>query len=228
MREPDEPNNVNDPNRQNDPLPRREPASDDAPGLSPDLQATEAEWGRLRPSAPQLDRDRLMYLAGWAAAETAATQQGRGRLSRVAWPVALGGMTAVAATLLGMLLVRPEPGIVERVVYVQSDHKTNSTDVARAFARSNAGASAPDGHERNIWTVGQLLRAAGSSQLASDLLPADTQAPIAYLAPFEEPIVLSSRSFDALLDEDGRGSSRSIPPDCRSPPALESDRKSVV
>jgi len=229
MREPDEPDNMNEPKSNDDPrcqndlrFGRQSPA-DDGLNLAPDLQALEAAWGQLRPSAPQIDRDRLMYQAGWTAAESAAAQR-HGSLPRLAWPVALGGMTAVAATLLGMLLVRPEPGIVERVVYIQRGTEEISTDAARAFAQSNAGASAADGAEPSVWTVGHFLRAsaAGSSQLASDLLPADSATPPVYGNPPEEPMALSSRSFDFLLEEVARGDGRPVSPDRRLPAAQES------
>jgi hypothetical protein len=229
MREPHEPNNMNQPKPNDDPqrpgdLPfGRQSSADDGWNLAADLQSTEAALSRLRPIASQIDRDRLMYRAGWAAAETAAAHKRRGSLPRLGWPVALGGMTAVAATLLGMLLARPEPGVVERVVYLERDTERISTDAARAFAQPSAGASAADGQELGVWTAAQWLRAAatGSSQLASDLLPAAGAGRPANTPLIEEPVVLTSRSLELLLNDDDRGSSKSALPDCQSPHALE-------
>jgi hypothetical protein len=75
------------------------------------MKAVEAELAALRPRDDRLDRERLIFLAGRASVA------GRwGRLSGWAWPASCAGMTAVAATLLVMLLARPEPPV--RIVEV--------------------------------------------------------------------------------------------------------------
>jgi hypothetical protein len=110
-----------------------------------DLNALEARLAALRPRTG-LDRDRLMFLAGRAsggagilpvrcgasvqpsednsnapAASPAGTTAPQSR-RRWAWPAATAGMTALAASLLIALLVRPQPQpivqIVERIVEV--------------------------------------------------------------------------------------------------------------
>lgn len=72
------------------------------------LERFAAQVAALTPSA-QLDRDRLMYLAGQASA---------GASRRWVWPAAFVGMTAVAASLLIMLALGPQPRVVERIVRV--------------------------------------------------------------------------------------------------------------
>lgn len=90
-------------------------------GVSPhgaipaDLQSLELQLAALRPRTDRLDRDRLMFLAGQAsAASPARTWLGYRRTS-----IALAAMTAVAATLLVLLVVRsttPQVLVVERIV----------------------------------------------------------------------------------------------------------------
>jgi hypothetical protein len=84
--------------------------------LPPELKAVEAELAGLRPRTDRLQRDRLLYLAGQASFAGASSR--RSALLRVhwAWPATAAVMSAVAATLLVMLLSRPGPQIVERFV----------------------------------------------------------------------------------------------------------------
>lgn len=78
------------------------------------LERFAAELAALSPRA-RLDRDRLMYRAGQASA--AMPTYGRDA-RRWAWPAAFGSMTAVAASLLLLLALRPSPRVVERIVRV--------------------------------------------------------------------------------------------------------------
>ena len=79
-----------------------------------DLKALEAALAALVPRSDRLDRDRLMFLAGQATGS-----QPRAAVSRPwAWPAAFSAMTALAASLLLMLVTRPGPQIVERIVEV--------------------------------------------------------------------------------------------------------------
>jgi hypothetical protein len=86
--------------------------------LPPELKAMEAELSALRPRDDRLDRERLVFRAGQASV-------GGGRGRRVergagwAWPASFATMTAVAATLLVMLLLRPQPQVVERIHVVE-------------------------------------------------------------------------------------------------------------
>ncbi len=65
-----------------------------------ELKAIEAALASLVPRGGVLDRDRLMYRAGWAAALAARPSRGAAR----AWAAAFSIMTAVAATLFVALL----------------------------------------------------------------------------------------------------------------------------
>jgi hypothetical protein len=78
------------------------------------LERFAAELSALSPAA-RLDRDRVMYLAGQASVGVPAFGHGPRRWS---WPVAFGGMTAVAASLLIALALQPGPQVVEKVVQV--------------------------------------------------------------------------------------------------------------
>ena len=82
----------------------------------PGLTAFEAELASLQPRADELDLPRLMYLAGRASRTVPTTA--RRSPSRLVWPMAFSGMSLAAATLLVMLLARPEPTVVERIVRV--------------------------------------------------------------------------------------------------------------
>jgi hypothetical protein len=72
------------------------------------LAELAAALAGLAPRPPDLDRDRLLFRAGQQAAAR------RGRL----WPWATGLLAAVAAGLAAVLVLRPDPRPVERVVYV--------------------------------------------------------------------------------------------------------------
>jgi hypothetical protein len=72
------------------------------------LAELAAALAGLAPRPPDIDRDRLLFRAGQ---ESAAR---RGRL----WPWATGLLAAVAAGLGAVLILRPDPQPVERVVYV--------------------------------------------------------------------------------------------------------------
>src|SRR5207249_654076 len=72
------------------------------------LAELEAALAGLAPRPPDLDRDRLLFRAG---------QESAGRRGRL-WPWATGLLAAVAAGLGALLILRPDPQPVERVVYV--------------------------------------------------------------------------------------------------------------
>ncbi|NQT14713.1 MAG: hypothetical protein HQ582_18295 [Planctomycetes bacterium] len=87
--------------------------------LPPELKAVEAELADLCPREDRLDRERLAFLAGQASVA------GRTGRTAWAWPASLAGMTAVAATLLVILLVRPGPAVVERIRIVEAPVEPN-------------------------------------------------------------------------------------------------------
>lgn len=89
----------------------------------------EQSLASLMPRAARIDRDRLMFLAGQAAVSLASggreppgnpvepSGSARPHRSR-AWPAAFAAMTALAASLLALLVNRPEPRVIERIVRV--------------------------------------------------------------------------------------------------------------
>ena len=93
--------------------------SDDLKRTEPTLagmsQRFEAELAALAPRAARFDRDRLMFQAGQASLSAAPGNQ---PARRWAWPAAFSGMTALAASLLLVLVTRPAPPVVERIVRV--------------------------------------------------------------------------------------------------------------
>lgn len=81
-------------------------APDDLPR---DLKALEARFAQLVPQNGRLDRERLMFLAGQAsvvAIDPQVSLLGLS-LSARAWPRAFVAMSAVAAAVFVMLLMRP-------------------------------------------------------------------------------------------------------------------------
>ena len=68
---------------------------------------------QLRPRASTVDRDRLMFLAGQAAASPAASP-----IRRWIWPAATAVATCAALVLAVLLLIRPEPQVIREIVYV--------------------------------------------------------------------------------------------------------------
>jgi hypothetical protein len=99
------------------------------------LAELEAALAGLAPRPPDLDRDRLLFRAGQESAPR------RGRL----WPWAAGLLAAVAAGLGAVLILRPDPPPVERVVYVPA--KEEATPVQPVAARPVAPAAPADGDE---------------------------------------------------------------------------------
>jgi hypothetical protein len=98
----------------------------------------------LAPRAAQLDRDRLMFLAGQATVPQASQEcelavdqshqvdaVGSPR-ARWGWPAAFSAMTAVAAALLVALLNRPAPQIIERIVRVPVEVRRSVAEAADA------------------------------------------------------------------------------------------------
>lgn len=83
----------------------------------PDLKAFEAALGGLVPAESRPNRDRLMYLAGAAAAATSNIQPAArfGRFPSLLWPVATAALFLITIGL-GALAAFRQP--TERIVYV--------------------------------------------------------------------------------------------------------------
>ena len=100
------------------------------------LTELEAALAGLAPLPPALDRDHLLFRAGQDSAR-------RGRL----WPWATGLLAAVAAGLGALLVLRPEPPPVERIVYVpvreEAPPVRPAADRPVIAIRENNGKAAP-------------------------------------------------------------------------------------
>jgi hypothetical protein len=116
--------------------------------LPDELKIVEDVLRQLTPRASQLDRDRLMYLAGRASAMNSADARGSyGFVRTVAlvrrnwWPVATAALVVVSITLGGLLVRATSKG--ERVVYValEGGNEINDRLVAESFPAGNFRAS---------------------------------------------------------------------------------------
>jgi len=97
--------------------------------LNEELAAVEAALGSLQPKSTALDRDRLMFLAGRAAAERKPTAW--------LWPLATAATTLVAITFGTMLATRDGPQVVERVVYVRPTQQADKPPATSAELRTD-------------------------------------------------------------------------------------------
>jgi hypothetical protein len=84
--------------------------------------------GALAPARPPIDRDRLMYDAGRAEGRRQAR-------ARRGWPAMAAGLAVVAAGEGALLVRRPPPRVIERVVVIR--------EPARQDPRSPAVLAAP-------------------------------------------------------------------------------------
>jgi hypothetical protein len=78
----------------------------------PNLSAIEAALGALVPARSQIDRDRLMFRAGQAAARPSPS-------GRRAWIATAASLALVALGEAALLAHRPPPRVVERVIVVR-------------------------------------------------------------------------------------------------------------
>jgi hypothetical protein len=137
------------------------------------LAALEAALAGLAPAPPAFDRDRLLFRAGQESAP------GRSRL----WPWATGVLAAVAAGLGALLVLRPEPKSVERVVYVKDEAPPVQPAVAPAppvAAPQTPEETAADAEERARFSAFRLQREAlrwGVEALPRRTGPTDAAGP---------------------------------------------------
>jgi hypothetical protein len=115
------------------------PDSSDRPEEFPsELKAFEASLGALMPRASRVDRDRIMYEAG-AAAAVELPWQPQPAKRRWLWPATAAALALVASCLGAALMLRGSP--VERIVYVQRPAEnpgSNSSALAESYVNGNS------------------------------------------------------------------------------------------
>ncbi|MEX2139390.1 MAG: hypothetical protein WD894_09020 [Pirellulales bacterium] len=114
---------------------------DRLPELPSDLKPIEADLAALVPASGTLNRDELMYRAGWAACEASGDSPSAltpsNRRSGVAWlwPLTTAGLVLLSATL-GIVLATREPDV--EVVFVEKTTRESSeTEKERAPAAAS-------------------------------------------------------------------------------------------
>jgi hypothetical protein len=92
--------------------------SDRPSDLPPDLKSLAADLAALAPSSGSVNRDELMYRAGWeaCAATSPAVPSTRLRAAAWSWPLSTAALVLIAAALSIVLATR-EPQV--QVVYVE-------------------------------------------------------------------------------------------------------------
>jgi hypothetical protein len=106
-----------------------------------ELTDFEAELASLRPRSDRLDRQRLMFLAGQAAAATASRRGlSPGRFTR-----RLAALAAVALVAVGLTrwLDRRQREVVERIVYVPVEQAANPAIPDNARQQANTPPATP-------------------------------------------------------------------------------------
>jgi hypothetical protein len=184
--------------------------------LPPELRSLEAALASLAPRRDRLDRDRLLFLAGQESVRTKAIAAAP-RAWRLAWPAAFSGMTAVAAALLVLLLARPQPGAVERIVYVPAAQPKAAEPAAKPAVPETQPAprEAAGPSPLVAWLEGDRdrspLRRAPYFQALDEALhqgmrPAPRPAPAGLQEGRRQIGPLSYREMlDSLLEESGAG-----------------------
>ena len=165
----------------------------ESPEMTGELRAFEAALGNLRPSATALDRDRLLFLAGQASVHS--TGNFAGPVTWL-WPAATASMTGIAALLLAALLLRPDPPVLERVVYVANERTTTASPTSMR-ARAPEVAAAENAQPEGIWSVRRPWPATDIT-LASSFSNAAITSPGSCDTP---GTILSTQSLDELLDD---------------------------
>lgn len=135
--------------------------------LPPELAAVEKQLAGLGPAAPRVDRDRLMFEAGRAAAEAelsrvepvtrvepspSPSRKGRG-VAGWFWPAATATMTA-ATILLSVMLARQDRQLrAVQLAGVQNDHTTTEAPMAAPSIERGNDDSLMLSASRDLWAL---------------------------------------------------------------------------
>jgi hypothetical protein len=182
-----------------------------------ELKSLEAALGSLKPAALRVERDQLMYQAGQAAVPVPASTIARPSWF---WPASTAGMSAVAATLLMLLVSRPAPQVVERVVYLPAKPSTGAlTDPAMA-----PGTDSPPSPPAIIKTAPRDFSGGLLTFAASDRRPEYLQLRDQVLAfgvdTWQKPVPQSGKEASSASYRESLN--RLLNPDSAAEPAAES------
>ncbi len=96
----------------------------------PKLAALEKNLSALVPTPGRIDRDQLLFRAGQASV----------RRPQWLWPCATALVSVVAVGLGTALMIRPEPRVIERVVFVSPESQAPASDSTGSAPLPNATA----------------------------------------------------------------------------------------
>lgn len=164
--------------------------NDQQPWQTPiELQATESRLRLLAPRADRMDRERLIFLAGKASVEVVQLPT-----ARWAWPASLAAMTALAATLLVMLLNVPKISPLE-----SASPKKSLTELRQDFAQQLPKPQKPRGiTTATIYREKELENLLnGESTFAANRGTQDSHS----TEPYRQQPILTPSSWEKLLDE---------------------------
>ena len=132
---------------------------DRLPELPLELKSLEVDLAALAPASGGLNRDELMYRAGWAACEAAVVpagtpaQSNQRRMMVWLWPLTTAGLVLLSATL-GIALATREPPLVVITKATPPDRKSE----ANKDASDAAPAMLPAGSEPIAMAWSSIVR----------------------------------------------------------------------
>jgi hypothetical protein len=146
------------------------------PELPADLKLLAVDLAGLLPASGALNRDELMYRAGWAACEAAsaaviATTSSRRRMAMAwLWPLTTAGLLLLSAAL-GIALATREP---ELIVVTKVTTPESATGAKQKEPAPVAPATLPVPDERSAivsrWSVGRAVVGRSPTPAHSDYL----------------------------------------------------------
>jgi hypothetical protein len=178
-----------------------------------ELKSFEARLANLAPREDRLDREKLMFLMGQASERTGSepsrspSLKGRGNVR--AWQAAFGGMSAIAATLMCMLVMRPVENGLARSGDAAARHVELSPPKAELNGPSDDGMRVlvvRDAYSGDI--EGRLLRLSTTSG-ATDIPAEQSKRPALTPAGWR-------RVFDSNTSEASGAGSSAMPRDRRT------------
>ncbi len=174
-------------------------AGGDQPELSAELRRFAAELSRLRPREDRLDRERLAFLAGQASMVSAPSRSGKtfgGRLEGRAWPAAFAVMSALAATLLFLLVARPEATTLPEIATSNTIPQRDNAP-AQPLAGSRNVLTTLDVRFRDLETY--LAKLEAKQKVSKSSLPAEDRAVPVYTPSAWRQVINDSDSFRPLF-----------------------------